>query len=342
MKILSIAVPCYNSAAYMQDTIDSLLKGGDRVEIIIVDDGSTKDNTLEIAKQNEAAHPNIVRVIHQENGGHGEAVNTGLKNASGRYFKVVDSDDHLDTEAYMKVLDKLESEFNTDETELDAFICNYVYDKVGESSSHQKVIAYRNVLPQGKVFSWEDVGSFRLGQYILMHSVIYRTEMLRECGLELPKHTFYVDNIYVYYPLPYIKRMYYMDVNLYMYYIGRADQSVNEQIMIGRIDQQLRVNKLLIDYYDLAKIQPDKLANYLRSYLNIMLAVSSILAIRSGTEENLKKRDELWQYLKSVNAEEYERQRKSLFGIAMNFNSKPGLTFTSFCYKIAQKIYGFN
>ena len=82
---------------------------------------------------------------------------------------------------------------------------------------------------------------FMIGQYILMHSVIYRTQLLKECGLELPKHTFYVDNIFVYQPLPHVKNMYYLDVNFYRYFIGRTDQSVNESVMIGRIDQQLRV-----------------------------------------------------------------------------------------------------
>ena len=99
MKLLSIAVPCYNSAAYMGKCIESLLVGGDEVEILIVDDGSTKDDTARIADEYEKNYPGICRAIHQENGGHGEAVNTGLRNASGVYFKVVDSDDHVDADA---------------------------------------------------------------------------------------------------------------------------------------------------------------------------------------------------------------------------------------------------
>ena len=100
MKLLSIAVPCYNSAAYMEKCVDSLLVGGDDVEIIIVDDGSQKDNTGEIADALAAKYEGIVKAVHQENGGHGEAVNTGLKNATGLYFKVVDSDDKLEPNAY--------------------------------------------------------------------------------------------------------------------------------------------------------------------------------------------------------------------------------------------------
>ena len=107
MKLLSIAIPCYNSAAYMDNCIKSLLLGGDEVEILIVNDGSTKDNTAEIADRYEKEYPGICKAIHQENGGHGEAVNAGLRNATGVFFKVVDSDDWVNHEAYMKVLETL-------------------------------------------------------------------------------------------------------------------------------------------------------------------------------------------------------------------------------------------
>ena len=149
---------------------------------------------------------------------------------------------------------------------------------------------YRTALPENQLIDWDDVKVFILGQYILMHSVIYRTELLRQCGLELPKHTFYVDNIFVYQPLPHVKTLYYLNVNFYRYFIGRDDQSVNEQVMIGRIDQQIRVTKLMLSYYDVMKIKQRKLRRYMVRYLEIMMVISSILAIKSGTEEIWRKR----------------------------------------------------
>ena len=122
-----------------------------------------------------------------------------------------------------------------------------------------------------QIFTWKDVKVFMLGQYILMHSVIYRTELLRQCNFELPKHTFYVDNIFVFQPLPYVKTMYYLDVNFYRYFIGRTDQSVNETVMIGRIDQQIRVTKLMLDYYENSRITSHKLRHYMVRYLEIMM-----------------------------------------------------------------------
>lgn len=339
MKLLSIAIPCYNSEAYMRHCIDTLLSGGDEVEIIIVDDGSTKDRTGEIADEYAKNYPSICKAIHQENGGHGEAVNTGLRNATGVYYKVVDSDDWVDEEAFVKVLATLRQFIYGNQT-LDMLICNFVYEKQG--AKRKKVMNYNTALPKDKLITWQDVKLFMLGQYILMHSVIYRTELLRECGLELPKHTFYVDNIFVYQPLPFVKTMYYLDVNFYRYFIGREDQSVNETVMIGRIDQQIRVTKLMLDYYDVMRIGNRKLRHYMVRYLEIMMVVSSILAIRSGTEENMEKKKELWQYLKQKNFPLFLRLRFGFLGQGMNLPGKGGRQLTIAGYKITQKFFGFN
>jgi len=339
MKLLSIAVPCYNSEDYMKHCIESLLPGGEDVEIIIVDDGSTKDRTGEIADEYAARYPGIVKAVHQENGGHGEAVNTGLQNATGLYFKVVDSDDWVDGESYQKVLSKL-AELVREGNTVDMMICNYVYEKQG--ARRKKTIRYTTAFPQDQVFTWNDVKHFRLGQYILMHSVIYRTQMLQSCGLELPKHTFYVDNIFVYYPLPYVKTLYYMDIDLYRYFIGRSDQSVNEQVMIGRVDQQIKVNKIMIDQYDLRSIQNLKLRKYMSSYLEIMMTVSSIMLIRSGTAESLEKKKDLWQYLKKRDAGLYYKLYFGIFGRAMNLPGKGGRKVSVIAYKLANKVMGFN
>ena len=127
MKLLSIAIPCYNSEAYMEKCIDSLLVGGEDVEILIVNDGSS-DRTAEIADSYERKYPTIVKAIHQENGGHGEAVNAGIRNATGLYFKVVDSDDWVNAEAYAQILKTLSDLIRGPET-VDLLISNFVYEK---------------------------------------------------------------------------------------------------------------------------------------------------------------------------------------------------------------------
>ncbi|MCI9336662.1 MAG: glycosyltransferase [Lachnospiraceae bacterium] len=342
MKLLSVAIPCYNSENYMRKCVDSLLTGGDDVEIIIVDDGSTKDSTGRIADEYAAKYPAIVKAVHQENGGHGAAVNTGIQNATGLYFKVVDSDDWVKKEAYLQVLDTLR-EMAGGASSLDMLVCNFVYEKEGEK--RRKVMHYRHILPQGKLVSWEDCHYFMKGHYILMHSVIFRTKLLRECGLELPRHTFYVDNLYVFEPLPYVKNLYYLDVNLYRYYIGREDQSVNEEVMISRIDQQLKVNRIMIDYLADRKqeiMKNKRLYQYMFNYLEIITTVSSVLLIRAGTQEGLDKKKELWKYLKSKDRKLFFHMRHGLLGYAMNLPGRGGRKISVGGYKICQKIFKFN
>ena len=338
MKYISFAIPCYNSEAYMANAVESILKGGEDVEIIIVNDGS-KDRTSEIAHEFEAKYPTIIKAVDKANGGHGDAVNTGLEHATGKYFKVVDSDDWVDEEALYKILDVLK-EFEAGDKEIDMLLSNYVYEK--EGMEHKKVIEYRNVLPQDTIFGWNDIKHFHLGQYILMHSVIYRTEFLKLIQLRLPKHTFYVDNIYVYYPLPHVRKMYYLDVDFYRYYIGREDQSVNEKVMIGRVDQQIFVTKTMIDMYEMKNITNKKLRQYMINYLAIMMTVSSILLIRSKKEENLEKKKELWQYLKRTDYKTYWKIRYGILGQTMNLPGKSGRKISSLAYIVARRLIGFN
>ena len=338
MKLVSFAIPCYNSAEYMDKCIVSLLPGGEAVEIIIVDDGSV-DNTLEIANDYAKKYPTIVKAVHKENGGHGDAVNTGLKNATGLYFKVVDSDDWVDGEAYKKVLEtlkKLVDEGNC----VDMLLTNYVYEKVYENK--QRRMIYSFLFESDKVMTWADMKRNCKGFSILMHSVTYRTELLRECKLDLPKHTFYVDNLFVYEPLPYVKTLYYLNVDFYRYFIGRDGQSVAEQIMIKRIDQQLLVNYRLIDAYDVWSIEEEHLREYMLSFLETITVVSTSLAYVSKDPENLEKVKKLWKYIKEKDVRTYHHLRWGVLGNAMNLPGHLGRYLSVKAYKLSQKFMGFN
>lgn len=322
----------------MEKAINSILPAGEDVEILIVNDGS-KDKTKKIGKQYAERFPSIVKVINKENGGHGDAVNSGLSHASGKYFKVVDSDDWVDEDSLMKLLEVIRG-FVREGSEVDMIVSNYVYEKAG--MEHKKIIHYRNVLPQNEIFRWDDIGSFHLDQYILMHSVMYRTEMLKLCQLKLPKHTFYVDNIYVYYPLPHVRLLCYLDVDFYRYFIGREDQSVNEKIMISRVDQQIYVTKSMISMYDLRLIGSKKLRKYMINYLAIMMTVSSILCIRSKNAENLQKKKELWKYLRQMDYKIFLKIRYGILGQTMNLPGRSGRKVSSMAYSVARRLIGFN
>ena len=338
MKLLTITVPCYNSENYMKKCVDSLLEGGENVEILIVDDGSS-DKTAQIADEYAEKFPTIVRAIHQENGGHGEAVNTGLRNATGIFFKVVDSDDWVNKEAYLKILSTLEHLLGGDKS-LDMLISNFVYEKQG--ASRKKVMQYRRCFPVEEMFGWEQIRHMPKGKYLLMHSMIYRTRLLKDCGLKLPKHTFYVDNLFAIEPLPFVKNMYYLDVNFYRYFIGREDQSVHESVMIKRIDQQLRVNRLMVEAYTRYDLRQKEINKYMISYLDIITTVSSMMLIRSGTEDAMKKKKELWEFIRCEDRRLYRKLRYGLLGRAVNLPGKGGRKMSVAVYKVCQKFYGFN
>ena len=338
MKLLSIVIPCYNSQNYMKHCIESLLPGGDDVELLIVDDGSS-DGTTRIADEYAEHYPGIVKTIHQENSGHGGAINTGIKNASGLYLKVVDSDDWVDFNSYMEIIKALKKMTDQD-TSVDMLLSNFVYEK--EGGNRLSVMHYKNVIPERRILTWSEIGRFRKGQYILMHSVIYRTEILHRCKLELPQKTFYVDNLFVYIPLVYVQKLYYLNVNFYRYHIGRVDQSVNETVMIRQIDQQIKVNKLMIEKVGLHKIKELNKRKYMYNYLEIITTVSSILLICSGTKENLNKKDELWRFIEKTNISLYSKLRKGIMGIVINLPGRAGRKISIVVYKISQKVVGFN
>lgn len=340
-KTITFAVPCFNSAEYMDHCISSLLLGSNDIEIIIVNDGSTRDNTAEKADEWAARHPDIIKVIHQENKGHGGAVMAGLRAASGVYFKVVDSDDWLDQAALNLVLSKLRHFIGTG-SPVDLVIANYVYEHTYTGT--RKVIRYRGALPQNRVFTWNETRPFGPGQNILMHSAIYRTQVLRDSGVELPEHTFYVDNIFVYVPLPLVQTLYYLPVNLYRYFIGRDDQSVHESVQIRRLDQQMKITRIMVDAVKLPEGAGNrKLAAYMANYLGLIVAASSMFALLAGTPEALEQRRQLWQHIDSVDKElKVHLGFRQPLVLGANLPGAPGRSVSVALYRLAQRLYRFN
>ena len=338
MKILTIAIPCYNSEAYMEKCIKSMLPAGEELEILIVDDGSTKDRTPQIADAYAARYPEIIRAVHQENGGHGEAVNAGLRNATGRYYKVVDSDDWVNTKSLIRIMEKMKE--LEESGGVDMLLANFVYDKVG--AKHKKLMRFKNAFPVNEVFGWERMGHLHETQYILMHNIFYRTQMLKDCHLELPKHTFYVDNLFANCPLPFVQRIYYLNEDLYHYYLGREDQSVNEKVLVSRIDQQILVTQLGNRFVGSDAVQntEPKLRRYLYRNSSIMMAISTIHLLMLG-KEGRQRRKKLWQSLKNENPKLYRRLRLGSISGLTCLPGAPGAAVVIGGYRMARRIWQF-
>lgn len=335
-KLLTVTVPCYNSQDYMKNCIESLLPGGERVEIIIIDDGS-KDNTGAIADEYAAKYPDRVRVIHQENGGHGEGINQGLKHAAGTYFKVVDSDDTVsaDFPGFLDALEACEAQGG-----VDLMVTNYYYvhaDGVGDRS-----INYASVLPQERIFGWEDTKPFRIYQMLTIHSCTFRTEAMRKWGAQLPKHTFYEDNLMVYMTLPHVKRMYYRNADLYRYWIGRPDQSVQQNVMSRRYRHQILVTEQCFTSCHLDSIEEPLLRRYMEHELFMMFGISILFTRLNRTAESDAALEQMWENCRSFDPKwgNHFRSRSPLWFLCIP--GRFGQAFSGRIYRIANRVVRFN
>lgn len=304
MKLITFTVPSYNSQDYLERCVDSLLVGGEDVEIIIVNDGST-DKTAEIADNYAARFPDIVKVIHKQNGGHGTGVNAGLKAARGLYFKVVDSDDLLEADALKKLIATIK-EHSALNVLPDLYITNFTYFHIPDNEFH--VSRYEKKINEGFI-DWQKVKRFHYSHTLMMHALTYKTEKLRANYIELPAHTFYVDNLYAYAPLSKMLNAYYLSVNLYKYIVGRADQSVNIKNCLERYKQQILVMAMMCRCYTLKELKtlPKGLKNYMIHYLHAIMMNTLLFACGKVSKERKQAVKQMWRDIKSFDKKLYRK-----------------------------------
>ncbi len=335
-KLLSITVPCYNSQDYMENCINSLLLGGDRVEIIIINDGSS-DNTGKIADSYAEKHPDIVKVVHQENGGHGEGINQGVNNATGIYFKVVDSDDTLSSDfpAFLDALEECENQGGAD-----LVVSNYFYvhtDGIGDRS-----IDYSNALPKSRIFSWSETRPFALHQMLTIHSCTFRLEHMKKWHEPLPRKVFYEDNLMVCKTLPRVERMYYFPHDLYRYWIGRPDQSVQENVMKNRYTHQLLVTEKSFEAFHIDEIKEKMLKKYLKHELFMMFGISIMFTRLNNTDKSDADLEKMWDNCKKHDKKWGRHFRHFTPLSIICIHGKFGRALSTFFYRLANKIVRFN
>ena len=286
-----------------------------------------------------ARYPGIIRAVHQENGGHGIAVLSGLREAQGTYYKVVDSDDWLDGAALSTMLSILRG-FEERDQRVDLFISNYVYEKVYEGT--HTAIGYKFALPRKKIFSWDQIGHFRPDQNLLMHSLCYRTDVLRESNLPMPAHTFYVDNIYAYVPLPRCKTMYYADIDLYRYLSvarARASMSHDGQAPGSAVPRNAHHDGIVPP---VPGRESSRLRSYMMGYFTMMMAICSVLTKLSEEDCADERLKTLWKDLKDYDERMYRRARYGVVGFFTNLRGRAGDKTTLGLYHLASKIFKFN
>ncbi|WEV46594.1 glycosyltransferase family 2 protein [Bifidobacterium sp. ESL0690] len=339
-KTLTFVVPAFNMDTYLERCVSSLTANpdSDDIEVLIVDDGSS-DGTPELADRLAASKPGIIHVIHQKNKGHGGAVNTGIANAEGMYLKVVDADDWVGAESLKQLMNVMRRQRGASEP-IDMFVTDYVYDKVGKKRKH--VVKFENVMDADRKLDWDDLKHFGIAQYMIMHALIFRTEVLRAAQTQLPEHTFYVDFIYAYQPFPWVKSLMYISTPLYHYFIGRDGQSVQTDVMIRRVDQLVRVNRAMVAATPERQNVPDGLYRYMIHFLSIESVVASVFLILSRNPANYQIKRELWEHQRAVSPRIARDVRRQLPSRAINLPGSVGRWIIRMGYNIAENIIGFN
>ena len=276
-KILSISVAAYNLADLVKVNIESFLKCKyrDELEVLVIDDGS-KDNTAEVVNEYQEKYPNTVRLIKQKNAGPGSTVNTGIKNATGKYFKMVDGDDWIEPENVDALIESIRT------IDVDMIITNY---EIFNNNLGKIVETLKPNLISGKVENFSKIcNSNNLG----MHTIAYKTSILQENNIKLD-NGFYTDVEYLLLPAPYIKTAIYLDLNIYVYRVARAGQSVDVKSMQKNIGMHDIVLNRLIDFYEADCNNVDNnLKKYISKKISLMAWVHTSILLSYKYSKKMK------------------------------------------------------
>ena len=332
MKLLTLVVPSYNVENFLRTCVERMVPAGPELDVLIVDDGST-DGTPRIADALAAEYPDIVRVIHQENGGHGEGLNQGIREARGVYLKSVDADDRIDTESLIALLNLLR-EHAAPETWADLIINDYVYDHTDRESVFQ--VRYNHVFHASRVDTWETCGHFPIWKQFMIHSMAYRVALLREHHYELPKHTFYEDNLYIYQPLPWVKTVLYLPCPLYGYTVGQANQSVNPKNLLHRMGQNTEMVTRMICTWKWEEIRklPRHLRGYMISFLSGQILNVTVMHEHANNDESRALNRGMWERIQAFDPELARRLRRHPSAAIITL---PGPRFRRLVYRVSRR-----
>lgn len=320
MKTLSIVIPTYNAEKFLERCLRSILQKEilEDIEVIIVNDGS-KDNSLLLAKQYYEKYPQTVILIDKENGGHGSTINAGLEIATGKYFRVVDSDDWVNVDEFSAYVKRLE------ELDVDLVITNYTRELV--YSGENFLFKYNSKLEYDKIYEFEQYNFQDLGlDYFFMATSTYKTQLLKKVKLKLDEKTFYVDMEYNIFPIAEIKNFIYCNFDIYRYFIGRAEQSINTASLIRNRKHHEKVLKRLINFYT-TTVMSEKRKKYIQNILEQMLHTHYIIYCLSGTDKQLKKEIQEFDKFLSENCRElYELSNNRAY---IRWNRRTNFNFSA-------------
>ena len=237
-KILSISIAAYNVESVIKKCLDTLCKCKyiDKLDIIVVNDRSS-DKTVDLVTSYVEKFPNIVTLIDKENGGHGSTINSSLKIARGKYYKVLDGDDWVNPDALDQLITYLEN------SDIDLVINPYneVYnDRIN-------LINVSRNLKSNTLYTINDLSEF---DYIPMHSISVKLAKYKNVNQSISEHSFYVDTEFVYFVLSVVDSVVFLDDVVYQYRLDQPTQSVSWDGIYKHIEDYICILKRLFRLYD--------------------------------------------------------------------------------------------
>ena len=328
-KILTISIAAYNAESDISRCLDSLINSGvlEKLDVVVVNDGS-KDQTSKIVKEYVEKYKDSIHMIDKENGGHGSTINSSIKVAEGKYYKILDSDDWVDSNNLAKLVCYLEAN-NVD------LVLNPYHEVAYSDHSVKKMVEMeRNQLEYEIKY---DIKKLSEKCVLFMHSLTFKTDVIKKMGSIIDEHCFYVDMEYSIFPMLYVRDFVYLDYSVYQYLLGSQTQSMNIQNMIKRREQHLKVIKRLIEFYN---NNESKLCINLRNIIRLRIKYAVYQQYKiyfSMSEKNalleVKKFD---SWLKKANLDLYSGVSCRFMKI-INLNRKTNYAFFTLTVKILNK-----
>lgn len=288
-KILTVTIPAYNVEKYMDEVLPTFLEESilNKIEILIINDGS-KDNTRSIGKKYEAHYPGVIWLIDKENGGHGSTINKGIELATGRYFKVVDGDDWVDTKAFVEYVNMLEK--------INADVIVTPYDRVNEVTKEKERNSFSGI-EFGQIYQVDDILDQMDNKY-QMHGLTFKTEILKKIP-KISEHCFYVDQEYVIYPLRDVQTVCFLNEAIYQYRVGNIAQSISTQSYMKNRKMHRHVTENILHYYQNTLVSEAK-----RQFLKrrILQLINTQLRIYLSFKPSSKIKAELLEFYHEMKA----------------------------------------
>lgn len=237
-KILTIVIPTYNMQDYLHRCLSSLVVEEtlmNSLEVLIVNDGS-KDNSSQIAHEYQIKFPKTFRVIDKENGNYGSCINTGLYEAKGKYIKILDADDWFDNVEFSLYLNFLINSKVDVDMILTSYTKRYANNQLLELIE-PKQIQYNHIY----YFSKFDFEKNKCVSMVVMHSITYRTDLLRNNNYYQDTGISFTDMEYDMIPMLYLNNFIFANFNLYQYYLGREGQTVSLSVSSRSLEAYLKI-----------------------------------------------------------------------------------------------------